>query len=260
MGEDCFFEKIEKAFSEVLPGVPLFLYENIGSTNDEAKEYALSQNGKKDAFFIARTQSAGRGRRGRSFLSEEGGLYMSYLLHPSLSSEESLKLTLFAAVCVTEAIEELTGITVGIKWVNDILCEGKKLSGILSEGAFDKGGRFFEYAVIGIGINVKKTHFPKELADIAGDIESFAGECPDISRLAAALAKKLSAFESADPVSYMSRYREKSIAIGRTAEVISAGGNYFAKILDIDCDGALVVKTERGEQKKLISGEISIKL
>ncbi len=259
MEKDCFFEKIEKAFSKNLPNVPLFLYESTDSTNERARIYAASEEGGGEAFFIARTQSAGRGRRGRSFLSEEGGLYLSYLMHPDIPAKDSIKLTLFAAVCTAQVIEELTGASAGIKWVNDIFLKGKKIAGILAEGAFDKSGEKFEYAVVGIGINIKKTNFPEELSEIAGDIESLTGVCAEISEFAKRLAEKLSFFEKTAPELYMGEYRRMSLAIGRRVEVIDPAGNYFAKVIDIGDSGELLIETEDGKTKRLISGEISIK-
>ncbi len=260
MENDVFFAKMKESFSELLPGTQLFLYDSIDSTNNQAKNYANADKDAPDAFFIARAQSAGRGRMGRSFLSGDGGLYMSYLLHPKLSASDTLKLTVFSAVCLCEVIEEMTDIKPQIKWVNDVFAKGKKLAGILTEGVFFEGDNTFKYAVIGIGVNLKKTEFPPELEELATDIESVASSTPDIAVFASKLAKKLSAFRESETLIYMQKYRSLSAVIGKRVQAICPTGNFYADVVDIDDDGALIVMNDAKEEKRLISGEISIKM
>ena len=189
-----FISEIKNAFSAESFGEELFVFDTVGSTNDEARAFAEKNKG-KDAFFIAREQTSGRGRRGRVFVSREGGLYMSYLLHPKMPAADSVMLTVFSAVALAEVIEEMTDAKVGIKWVNDLFLGGKKLAGILAEGGFSKDGKGFEYAVVGIGINLHGCTLAPEILGLATTLERECGTRVDIADFAKRLAKKLSEFE-----------------------------------------------------------------
>ena len=235
----------------------LYVYDTVGSTNTVAKEMASDISG--DAFFIAKRQSGGRGRMGRSFSSDEGGLYLSYLTHPSISTDDALLLTVYASVAAAEAIEALSDVSVGIKWVNDLIIGNKKAAGILTEGAFAEDGEHFAYAVIGIGINVCKRDFPPELADIATDIEAQCGKAPDIARLAAEIAERLVRFSHADTGEYMEKYRSRSVVTGKRVRVISSSGEYAADAIGFTDRGALVIQKDDGTRAELSTGEISIR-
>ena len=259
MSESAFSDKIKDAFRRGGVDADVVVFDAIDSTNTQAKAFARSVSDKKDTFFIAGRQSAGRGRLGRSFLSEEGGLYLSYLTYPNLNAESAIKLTAFSAVCLCETIEEFVPLSPKIKWVNDCFVGEKKLAGILTEGEFLNGGAAFKYAVVGIGVNIGKVDFGA-LSDIATDIESECGVCISIPDFAASLAKKLTKFESSDPNGYMKKYRELSMLTGRRVKVVSAGSEYFAVAECIENDGSLTVVSDSGKRINLISGDVSIRL
>ena len=245
------------AFQRELQDSKLFVYETVGSTSDEARKYAR-EGGEGDAFFIAREQTAGRGRRGRSFVSREGGLYISYLLHPTLKVEDAVMLTVFSAVALSEVIEEVSGVTPGIKWVNDIFLGGKKLAGILAEGEFSEGGEYFEYAVVGIGVNLHGMALPPEISNIATTLEAECGIKVDIADFALRLAKKLRSFTETDASSYMDSYRKKSIVIGKKVRMTRADEVFDAEVLGIEDNGAIRVLLNTGEVKNLSSAEVSV--
>ena len=226
-------------------------HEVIGSTSDRAKELAAS--GEQNVCVVADRQTGGRGRRGRSFFSPSGtGLYLSAVLPP----EDLTLLTVRAAVCVAEALEEAIGEKTEIKWVNDILLHGKKICGILAEGAFGPDGNP-AYAVVGIGINVLRTEFPPELLDVAGDVESLTGRRIDkkilLDRLLAKLEDKTRT--SAD---VLLQYRNRSMVIGKPVTVLRGTERFRAKALSVDDSGGLWV--ERNEKTVLLSsGEVSVR-
>ena len=201
----------------------------------------------------------GRGRLGRSFLSEDGGLYLSYLSYPDLVPSEAIMLTVYAAVCVCETVEKLTGASPLIKWVNDVYLNGKKLSGILTEGAFSPDGKSFEYAVTGIGVNLLKRDFPPELSDIATDLETETGVCVDIAEFAKRLCDKLSQFSKSDRT-YIEKYRKRCFHLGSEITVITANGCYTAVAQRILDNGSLAVITPDGEEHILVTGEVSLKV
>ncbi len=257
---DSGFEmKIKDAFSEKLPAVRVVVFGETDSTNTRAKLYAKDAKDRASTVFIARRQTAGRGRLGRSFISEEGGLYMSYLSYPALPAEDTIKLTAYAAVALCDTVREFCGAEPGIKWVNDCFIGEKKLAGILTEGAFSNDGSRLEYTVVGIGVNLSRVDFG-DLSDIATDLETECGRVIDISDFAVSLAEKLSGFESSDPDVYMKRYSELSVLTGRRVKVITPTEFYFAKVLGVNLDGSLSITTDNGDSLNLISGDVSVRL
>ena len=253
--ESC--RDILEKINSLPPACEVFVKECTGSTNTDAKE--LAARGVREAVVIALSQSCGRGRMGRSFSSHSGGLYMSYLTRPDTAAVDALFLTVYTSVVVADAIERLSGIKVGIKWVNDLLLDGKKICGILTEGAFGASGSL-EYAVVGIGVNLHAREYESDIADIASDIESLRGIKIGISDLAREIILGLMAFATADRDGIIEKYRSRSVCIGKRVRVISHGTEYFANCTDISPSGALVVVPEgQAEEIQLSSGEISIR-
>ena len=169
------------------------VYRTISSTNTVLKALAADGAGANLAL-VAEHQTAGRGRMGRSFCSPSGtGLYFSLLLRPKVPAAEAMSMTACAAVAVSRTIEELTGRSTRIKWVNDILIGQKKVCGILTEAGIDGETGMLRYAVIGVGINVREPEggFPPEIAGIAGAVLD-REQIPDIRcRLAAGVLDRL---------------------------------------------------------------------
>ena len=226
-------------------------HEIIGSTSDRAKELAAS--GERNVCVVADRQTGGRGRRGRSFFSPSGsGLYLSAVLPP----EDLTLLTVRAAVCVAETLEGAIGEQTEIKWVNDILLHGKKICGILAEGAFGPD-RKLEYAVVGIGINVLRTEFPPELLDVAGDVESLTGRRLDKSILLDRLLAKLEE-KTRTPADILLQYRNRSMVIGKPVTVTRGTERFRANALSVDDSGGLWVERD-GEKMLLSSGEVSVR-
>lgn len=233
----------------------IFLYDRIDSTNNKAKELAKS-GVKENKIIIAKTQTAGRGRVGRSFYSENNnGIYMSFLLKHSYNESQTVLITTAAALLVLRAIKRVTNAEVGIKWVNDLYLNGKKICGILTETINNAKTGTLEWVVIGIGINCGDVNFPDEIKDIAGSLGKV-----DTSRLVAEIIREIgNIFEIISTTDYIEEYRKNSIVIGKKI-VILGNENKIAEAIDIDKNGGLVVKTEEGKIETLSSGEISIRL
>ena len=172
--------------------------------------------------------------------------------------EDAVMLTVFSAVALSEVIEEVSGVTPGIKWVNDIFLGGKKLAGILAEGEFSEGGEYFEYAVVGIGVNLHGMALPPEISNIATTLEAECGIKVDIADFALRLAKKLRSFTETDASSYMDSYRKKSIVIGKKVRMTRADEVFDAEVLGIEDNGAIRVLLNTGEVKNLSSAEVSV--
>lgn len=229
------------------------------STNRMAKEAALA-GAKEGTLLVARKQQLGKGRLGRSFFSPEGGIYMSVVLRPRIAAEKATFITTCAAVAVARAIEKETGLSAGIKWVNDIFVHGKKVCGILTEAGINFETGIPEYAVLGIGINVEKQSVPEELKGIVGCLEEETGTQINKSRLTAAVWNEFfSLYDELSTAAYMEEYKNRSVLLGKTVTVISTEGDYEAKVCDIDKDGHLVIERE-GKKGILSSGEVSVRM
>lgn len=250
----------------------LDVFDTIGSTNDVCKERAAE--GMADFYVAAAAhQSRGRGRKGRAFLSPGStGLYISFLLRPEkMKAQDSLRLTTLAAVATAEAIEAATGKKSGIKWVNDLYLNNRKVCGILTEGAFAAQSHpsagpdevYLDYAVVGIGINVYEPEggFAEEIKDIAGAVTDVRQENLR-SKIAAELIKRLKYYYQ-DPTGHLfvEEYKKRCFVPGLEIEVMKPGEpGRPATAIVLDDDLRLLVRYASGEEEWLMSGEISTKL
>lgn len=239
------------------------VFKTIDSTNDMAKLKA-SQGAKEGTVIIAEEQTKGKGRNGRSFFSPTStGIYLSLILRPRINAKDSLCITTAAAVAVAKSIEKITKQEAKIKWVNDIYIGDKKVCGILTEAAFNLEAGGLEYAVLGIGINVKtpKDGFPKELRSIATTLGCEKNDIRSIL-IAEILKNFWHYYENLTDKEYLQEYRERCMALGKEVLILSQKQehNETATALDITEDFGLLVKTTSGEEKVLSSGEISIKM
>lgn len=233
--------------------------DEIDSTNRVGKGLA-AEGAPEGTLVVAKRQSKGKGRLGRSFFSPEGGIYMSMVLRPRIPAEKALLVTTCAAVAVARAIERVSGVTTGIKWVNDIFVNGRKVCGILAEAALSASSEHPDYVILGIGINVKKQSVPEELKEIVGCLEESA-ECSILNEdLITDVWKEFGVFyEQLSTAVYMEEYKERSILLGREVTVLTANGDYRAVVTNIDKEGHLVVERD-GREEVLSSGEVSVRL
>ena len=238
------------------------VYKSISSTNTVLKQMAEG-GAPEGTVLLAEEQTAGRGRMSRSFFSPpRSGLYMSVLLRPRLSAQISTRITACAAVAVAEAVEELTGARAEIKWVNDVLVDGKKVCGILTEGSIDCETGLLHYAIVGIGINIRPPEgdFPEELRSIAGALPAASGE--DLRcRLAAAVLDRLMDFYDKLPgEDCYEAYRGRSCLLGRAINILPLGSEPIpATAIDVEPDFSLRVRLADGTEKILSSGEVSVR-
>lgn len=232
------------------------VYDSLPSTNAKAKE--ISPSAKEFTTIIAKSQTVGHGRYGRSFYSPDGGIYMSVIVHPA--AENIPMLTAACAVATAEAIEKVTGIQVYIKWVNDLLVSGKKVCGILCESVFDLETMQNGNVIIGIGINCDKVDFPKEISKIATSLGEFSDKPINKNLLAAEVLKSIeNRVISMDKRYIADEYRKRSVLKGKTVTVTRGNENFTAKVIDTDDSCALTVKTADGKTERLTCGEVSIK-
>ena len=223
--------------------------EEVTSTNTVCKELA-EQGSPEGTVVIARRQTAGKGRLGRSFASPAGtGLYMSILLRPQFSAEESLSITTAAAAAVAGAVEAVTGKCAMIKWVNDVYLDGYKICGILTEGSadFETGG--LRYAVLGIGVNIQVPEggFPEELRDIAGALYERDAPPETGAVLAAEILNRFFGFyQNLTDRPFLPEYRRRSLLTGRQVTLTIGSRKQTGTVLGIDGEARLQVRLESG--------------
>ena len=224
------------------------------STNDYLKDVAKT-NG---TLVVAKTQTNGKERRGKTFLSYDGGIYMSLKL--GFENKELLNLlTPSVAVAVSKALDEILSTETKIKWVNDIYCKGKKLAGILCESLFNKDGTL-DSVIIGIGINVLGYDFTDELRDIAISCYEITGQKHDRSKIIANITNRVfEEIENLENKEFLAYYKQKSVLLGKEITVIDSGVTYTATAIDIDDECRLIVE-KNGEVKRLFFGEVSTKI
>ncbi len=240
------------------------VFSQVDSTNTYLKSCAAELPDGYAA--IADCQTAGRGRRGRTFHSPSGtGLYMSILLHPTLSLECINMITVGAAVAMCEAIEETAGFSPDIKWVNDVLMHGKKLCGILTEASVEAETGLLSYAIVGVGINIRqpKGGMPEDIRDLAGCLEDFAPHPVRRNALAASFFNHMeSCYQwiiSGQTDALIDRYRSWIHFLGQPIDVIQNGVRQPATAIAIDQNGHLVIEQD-GKRTTILAGEISIRL
>ncbi len=244
-------------------GVNIIYLESCGSTNTLLKK--LAQDGAPEkTVVIAGSQSAGRGRLGRSFYSPEGcGLYMSILLRPDLSIENALEITTVAGVTTARVIKRHTSKAVGIKWVNDIYIDNKKVCGILTESSVDASGTRLDYAVLGIGINLfTPPHgFPEELSDIACSLFEHKSDDDIKSKLTAEIIDEFfKEYSEIGKNHLISEYRDYSVITGKEVNIITRDRTVSATVNGINDDYSLDVICDDGKRLMVSSGDVSIKI
>ena len=247
------------------PELPLRLdvRREVDSTNRIAKNSG-AEGAEEGLVVIADRQTAGRGRLGRSFHSPAGtGAYLTVLVRPRLTAADSLWLTTAAAVAVAEAIEDVTGRDARIKWVNDIYVADRKVCGILTEAAMDLESGALEYAVVGIGINVREPEggFPEEIRDIAGAVLPAGSIDPDArSRLIAGVLTRFWRYYQALPAHpFHAEYCRRSWVVGRKVTVLQGNSAWQGKAVAIDEACRLLIERPDGTVEALSSGEVSIR-
>ncbi len=254
-------EEIQYHLATKTIGSKLMFFESVGSTNEEIKKLAL-QGENEGLVVIANQQVKGKGRRGRHWVSEPNtGIWLSLLLRPPINPNHASRITLVAGLAVCRAIRESTGQEVYIKWPNDIILNGKKICGILTEMSSELD--YINYVVVGIGINVNIKTFPEEISNIATSL------CIESKRLykRADIVKGLlqhfeelyeSYLETLDLSLFIDDYNQYCINVGREVKVINSEQTLVGQALNVTDTGELVIETN-GQKEIIHAGEVSVR-
>ena len=254
--------ELESRMDTEWAGHPVSWYETLGSTNLQAKLDA--ENGAENgALIVADMQTAGRGRRGRTWNSPPGtNLYFTLILKPQIAPDQASMLTPLMGLAVAEGIRETCGLQTGIKWPNDVVIDGRKVCGILAEMSVER--EFIHYVVVGVGINVGLQSFPEQVADTAVCLQEKCGG--KVSR-AELLVNVLKAFEryyavfrkTGDLSDLRQMYGNLLVSRDREVRVLDPKGEYQGIARGINETGELLVEKEDGVVTAVYAGEVSVR-
>ena len=242
-------------------GKNIVYFDEIDSTNNRAKELG-EKDGAHGTLFVADRQVAGKGRRGRVWESPKGiSIYMTILLRPDLIPTKAPMLTLVMAQSVAEGIREVTGMETGIKWPNDIVCDGKKVCGILTEMSAQID--YINYIVVGVGINVSNEVFPEEVASTATSLYLLTGVTCSRAKLISEIMAQFEIYyaqylQTQDLSGLMNEYNSHLVNRGRSVRVLNPKREYTGVAQGINQAGELLVQTEDGIMH-VSSGEVSVR-
>lgn len=252
-----------KALKTSTMGQKLKILDSTVSTQEEAR--SLAEGGAQEGtLVIAEEQTGGKGRMGRKWFSPKGkGIWMSLVLRPKQPMHYTPQLTLMTGVAVCRAVRKVTGVMAGLKWPNDLLVEGRKISGILLESAAED--EYVRYCIVGIGIsaNLDAADYPDELAHVATSLKMESGEPVDRVALIAAVLEEFEILyalyqqEGFGPIA--SLWEALSVTLGKPVTVNTAHGPVKGTAAKLDHSGALLVSTGQGEYVPIFSGDVELK-
>ena len=243
-------------------GKKVLWLEEVDSTNLVCRCMA-EQGAEEGLVVLAREQTAGRGRRGRTYQSSKDlGLYLSVMLRPKQDLAVLSNLTAWVAVAVCNGVERACGVRPEIKWINDIILKGKKLGGILTELGLVQGK--IDHVVVGIGLNVNhaREEFDPELREMATSLALDVEKLPSLPELAAHIVLALEEMYAGFPHNkgaYLEQYRAGCITTGKPVQLITPASREEGESLYIDEDFHLVVRMADGEERTVSAGEVSVR-
>lgn len=249
---DINISALQKRLNTIRIGHPLKVLPQTDSTSEEIRRDLTLPEG---TVVISDLQTHGRGRQGRTWHSESGtGLYLSILLKPLLPPENLHFITLMAGVATVSAIQQNGAKQARLKWPNDILLNGKKLSGILCEHIPGKA------VIVGIGINMNQTQFPSDIQDIATSMKMETGNSINRADLILSLLKNLDCgyeeYLNGNKQSLLQKWTSNTDMFGKTVTVHQKGVSITGIAMSLDSDGRLILQTSDGETHILGSGEL----
>jgi len=243
-------------------GRSILFSREVDSTNKWAKELA-TYGADEGTVAIAETQTKGRGRLDREWVSPTGGLWFSLILRPNLSPTEAVKVTLVAGLAVAKVLREMFDLRAETKWPNDVLVNGRKICGVLAE--MNTTGETVDFVVVGVGVNVNfdvENVFPEQLKRVATSLEKELGRKVKLGNLFRALLERLESLyelfvkEGFNPI--LEEWKNYAGFLGCKVEVTGPTGEMSGLASDVDPEGALVLRLEDGTVKRVFVGDISL--
>lgn len=246
-------ERFLQGLQTVALGRNLVYRERVGSTNDLARELA-ERGAPEGTVVLAEVQTRGRGRLGRRWRSPRGGLWFSLVLRPDVAPALLSGLSLVVACAVARALREETGAPIQVRWPNDLVLHDRKLGGILVEV-----GTGWVVVGIGINVNVPLAKLPRDVRETATSLLESLGHPVDpealLQRVLVELEGSYAAYRRGEPL--RREWRAFSSLLGRRVQILLPEGAFEGEAMDIDPDGALVVRTQR-ELRRVLAGEVKV--
>jgi len=238
-------------------GREIVYFEETDSTNRRAR--LLAQEGAQHGTLVlADRQTAGRGRRGRGWISPAGeGIFMSLLLRPDVHPSQVAKLSLLTALAVANAIAEETGLDARIKWPNDIVIHGRKVCGLLLEMTADEHAVYD--VVAGVGVNVHQKTFDEEIAHTASSLDLLTGRTVSRAALVCAFLRAFEAAMEMNDEAMMAAYAARSATLGQRVQVIGLTGTFTGVAKGVTDSGSLLVEDEEGAVREVLAADVSVR-
>lgn len=251
-------EQIQSGLGTQWAGQDIVYFKEIDSTNRYAKKLA-GQGAAHGTMVLADTQTAGRGRRGHSWISPAGSsISMTLILRPDVPPAQVAKISLLTALATANAIRRVTGLDVRIKWPNDIVAGGRKVCGMLME--MDATPEKVASVVAGVGINVHQTQFPEEIAHSASSLDLLAGRRISRADIVRAFLQEYERVWALGDEAMMRAYRERSATIGQRVQVIGLNGTYTGTAEGVTDSGSLLVRAdEDGGVREVLAADVSVR-
>lgn len=237
---------------------PIYLYQQIGSTNSQARRFA-DADAPEGLLVVAEEQTAGRGRAGRRWITPRGAaLAFSLVLRPALPPDHAARLTMLAGLAACEAIEQITFLPARLKWPNDVLLSGKKVAGILLETTLQ--GDRLDYAILGLGMNVSFTPAPADVDFPATSLQAESGIAVDRLQLLRAILARLEArYAALLETSLYDDWRARLALMNEPLVVRTPGGEHLGRAVSVDSSGALLFQLDSGETQRLLAGDVRLR-
>lgn len=255
-------QEVQSQLSTIAFGQEMYFFDEIDSTNNYIKK--IAENGASHgSLAIAECQTGGKGRRGRVWKSPKGsGIWMSYLLRPTIPPYSASMLTLVAGLAVAKVLSEVSGMEAKIKWPNDIVINSRKVCGILTEMSADPD--MINYVVVGIGINVNTKEFPEDIAQTATSLRIEMGSQANRSSIIAKICKVFENYyekfcRTCDMTELIDEYNKHLVNVDREVRISELDGEYTGVAKGIDKDGQLLVEMSDGSVKAVFAGEVSVR-
>lgn len=254
--------EIKACLKSKILGQRVYHFASIGSTQEYAFE--LGRKGTSEgALVVAEEQTSGHGRKGRPYCSPQGGIWFSLLLRPPLPPRQAPVISLAAGVALAEVVTGLGLQSVLLRWPNDILIGGKKLSGILAEMSAEPDQLHFVVLGMGINANVEMDSLPQAIRPLATTLKNELGERVDRVEILCKVLEKLEKYYlrllKQGPASILEDWKSFPNMLGKPVKVSAPEGIYDGVAVGLDEDGALLIKDNTGEVRKLFAGDVSVR-
>lgn len=251
-------QEIRTGLNTAWAGRTIICLDSVDSTNRYARGIA-AQGAQHGTLVTAAVQTAGRGRRGRSWISPQGdGIFMTLIVRPDVPPSEIASLSLLTALAVARAIRRETGLEAKIKWPNDIVVSGRKVCGMLLE--MDADAQRVHSVAAGIGINVHQRAFDEEIAHTASSLDMLSGRRQSRAAIIRAFLEEFEkVYELESHEEIMRAYCACSATIAQRVQVIAPDRTFTGTAVAVTGSGSLLVMDEDGTQREVLAGDVSVR-